>query len=61
MRRSVQSGDTGLQLPPMLLYGPPGIGKSRWASRLAGLIGVPDLIFEILRKERLIATDDLRN
>ncbi|TCO70381.1 AAA family ATPase [Rhodovulum euryhalinum] len=46
LRRSVQSGDAGLRLPPMLLDGPPGIGKSRWARRLAGLIGVPDLIFE---------------
>lgn len=46
LRRSVQCGDAGLRLPPMLLDGPPGIGKSRWARRLAGLIGVPDLIFE---------------
>ncbi|AZB55465.1 AAA family ATPase [Cereibacter sphaeroides] len=46
LRRSVQSGEAGLRLAPMLLDGPPGIGKSRWARRLAGLIGVPDLIFE---------------
>ncbi|WP_096785924.1 AAA family ATPase [Rhodobacter sp. CZR27] len=46
MRRSVQSGEAGLRLPPMLLDGPPGIGTSRWARWLAGLIRVPDLIFE---------------
>ncbi len=28
-------------IPPLLLDGPPGIGKSVWASRLAGLMGVP--------------------
>ena len=28
MRRSVKAGDPGLRLPPLLLDGPPGIGKS---------------------------------
>ena len=30
-----------LRLPPLLLLGPPGIGKSRFAKRLAELLGVP--------------------
>ena len=29
------------RLPPMLLVGPPGIGKSYWARALAGALGVP--------------------
>ncbi|MFC3058070.1 ATP-binding protein [Paenirhodobacter populi] len=43
MRRSVQRGDAGLRLPPILLDGPPGIGKSHWARRLGSLIGVPGM------------------
>ncbi|KEO52203.1 AAA family ATPase, partial [Thioclava indica] len=41
MRESVRSGAPALHLPPMLLDGPPGIGKSYWARRLAQLIGTP--------------------
>lgn len=37
MRRSVRSGDEGLRLRPLLLDGPPGIGKSHWARRLGDL------------------------
>lgn len=44
MQRSVQSGDAGLRLPPILRDGPPGIGKSYWARRLEPLIGVPGMI-----------------
>ncbi|MCU9849017.1 AAA family ATPase [Defluviimonas sp. WL0024] len=39
MRASVRSGTPGFRLPPLLLDGPPGIGKSTWAQRLASLIG----------------------
>jgi len=46
MRRSVSNGDPGLRLAPMLLDGPPGIGKSRWARRLAELLGAPLLKYE---------------
>lgn len=45
MRESVRNGAPALHLPPMLLDGPPGVGKSYWARRLAELIGAPsDLI-----------------
>lgn len=46
MRRSVQRGDVGLRLPPMLLDGPPGIGKSHWARHLGTLIGVPHMAYD---------------
>lgn len=46
MRRSVQRGDPGLRLPPILLDGPPGIGKSHWARRLGTLIGVPGMVYD---------------
>lgn len=46
MRRSVREGWPGLRLPPMLLDGPPGIGKSVWARRLAELIHAPSEIVE---------------
>lgn len=46
LRRAAQASEAGLRLPPMLLDGPPGIGKSHWARRLAGLLKVPDMIFE---------------
>jgi hypothetical protein len=46
MRRSVREGDIGLRLPPMLLDGPPGIGKSAWARSLGELIKVPTMVYE---------------
>lgn len=46
MRRSVREGWSGLRLPPLLLDGPPGIGKSVWARRLGTLISVPTKIVE---------------
>lgn len=41
MRRAVRTGSPGLPLPPLLLLGPPGIGKSHWARRLGTLIEGP--------------------
>jgi len=41
MRRSVRNGDSGFRLPPVLLDGPPGIGKSMWARQLSTALGVP--------------------
>lgn len=38
MRRSVKAGDPGLRVRPLLLDGPPGIGKSAWARALCNLI-----------------------
>jgi ATP-dependent Lon protease len=46
MRRSVKTGDPGLRLPPLLLDGPPGIGKSAWARHLGHVIGVPTMAYE---------------
>jgi DNA polymerase III delta prime subunit len=38
---SISSNRPWLSLPPLLLVGPPGIGKSRFARRLGELTGVP--------------------
>ncbi len=46
MRRCAQEGREGLQLPPILLDGPPGIGKSRWARRLGELLMAPTTVIE---------------
>jgi len=46
MRESVRSGAPALRLPPMLLDGPPGVGKSYWARRLAELIGTPSELID---------------
>lgn len=46
MRRSVREGTPGLRLPPLLLDGPPGIGKSVWARRLADRLQTPALCYE---------------
>jgi hypothetical protein len=46
MRRSVKGGDPGLRMPPILLDGPPGIGKSAWARALGSLLTVPTLVYE---------------
>lgn len=46
MRRSVREGWPGLRVPPLLLDGPPGIGKSHWARRLGELLAVPTTVIE---------------
>lgn len=46
MRRSVREGWPGLRVPPLLLDGPPGIGKSHWARRLGEVIGAPTTVIE---------------
>lgn len=46
MRRTVRCGEPGLRLPPLLLDGPPGIGKSHWARHLGTLLAVPSMVFE---------------
>lgn len=47
LRRSAQRGDVGLRLPPLLLNGPAGIGKSVWARRLAEMCTVPSCVIEV--------------
>lgn len=46
MRRSVHKGWPGLQLPSLLLDGPPGIGKSHWARCLGDVLTVLTTIVE---------------
>lgn len=46
MRQSVREGWPGLRLPPLLLDGPPGVGKSYWARRLGELIKAPVTVVE---------------
>lgn len=41
LRASVGAGETGLLLPPILLVGDPGCGKSQYAQRIAELAAVP--------------------
>ncbi|WP_339109989.1 AAA family ATPase [Thioclava sp. GXIMD4216] len=41
MRRSVRAGEPGFRLPPVLLDGPPGIGKSAWSRELSRHLRVP--------------------
>lgn len=46
LRQNMESGRPGARFSPVLLDGPPGIGKSAWARRLAQLLGTPDLILD---------------
>ena len=46
LRRAAVGGQT-ITLPNMLLCGPPGIGKSAWARRLAELLELPACVIEI--------------
>ncbi|KGJ02235.1 hypothetical protein IT41_17965 [Paracoccus halophilus] len=48
MRRSVREGWPGFRLPPVILDGPPGIGKTRWARRLGGLIGAASMVIDAM-------------
>ncbi|KIN75018.1 Lon protease [Sulfitobacter noctilucae] len=46
MRQSVREGRPGFKFAPLLLLGPPGIGKSHWARRLGKLLEVPTTVVE---------------
>ena len=46
LRRSVREGWPGLRLPPLVLDGPPGVGKSVWARHLAQALGLPAAVVE---------------
>lgn len=43
----IHRGGRGLALPPVILTGPPGIGKSQYARRLADLAGAPSRIIDL--------------
>lgn len=47
MLRNVAAGTRGLALPPMILAGPPGVGKSHYARRLAELSGLPVRMIDV--------------
>jgi hypothetical protein len=46
MRASVRSGDLAPRLRPLLLVGPPGIGKSHWARLLGEKLLAPTTVIE---------------
>lgn len=46
MRRAVREGQPGFRLPPLILDGPPGIGKTRWARRLGDLLGTASTVVD---------------
>ena len=46
MRRAAREGLAGVHLPPLLLDGPPGIGKSVWARRLGTLLACPSVAID---------------
>ena len=41
LRANIDAGETGLILPPILLVGDPGCGKSQYARSIADVAGVP--------------------
>jgi ATP-dependent Lon protease len=47
MLQHVATGGQGFALPPMILAGPPGIGKSHFARTLAKLVGVPARMIDV--------------
>ncbi|KIN67446.1 AAA ATPase [Sulfitobacter donghicola DSW-25 = KCTC 12864 = JCM 14565] len=46
MRKSVREGRPSIQFAPLLLLGPPGVGKSHWARRLGNLLEVPTTVID---------------
>lgn len=46
LHRSRRDGLPGVRLRPLLLDGPPGIGKSVWARHLAKLLGTPATLID---------------
>ena len=47
MRGFVRAGGVGLQLPPIILAGPPGGGKSWFARSIALTAGLPDRLIDV--------------
>ena len=48
------------RVPPLLLVGPPGIGKSAWARQLAERIGVPSVVIEATNEPAGFAVSGLQ-
>lgn len=46
LRQNCRNGRPGAHFAPVLLDGPPGIGKSAWARSLAQLLGAPEMIID---------------
>lgn len=46
LHHNLAGGMPGARFAPILLDGPPGIGKSAWARRLAQLLETPDMIVD---------------
>ena len=47
MLRHLAAGGHGFAIPPFILIGPPGIGKSHYARRLAELAGLPARMIDV--------------
>src|SRR5690554_1406383 len=47
MRGHVRSGGGGLHLPPIILAGPPGIGKSWFARSIAEAVALPNRVIDV--------------
>lgn len=47
MQQNTTKGRPGLVLPPVILAGPPGIGKSHYARSLANLAGLPVRMIDV--------------
>lgn len=46
MRRSARLGERAFRLPPTLLVGPPGIGKTHWARSFSTLLQIPNTVID---------------
>lgn len=47
MLRNLEEGTRGFSLPPVILVGPPGIGKSHYARTLANVVGAPVRMIDV--------------
>ncbi|GAA4219882.1 hypothetical protein GGQ68_003880 [Sagittula marina] len=60
MRQFVHVGGLGFRLPPVLLDGPPGIGKSMWSRQLSRDPGVPRSAIEGTAEQASIVVNGLQ-
>ncbi|WP_324755189.1 AAA family ATPase [Roseovarius sp. Pro17] len=47
MRSYVRAGGVGLHLPPIILAGPPGVGKSWFARSIATAVSLPNRVIDV--------------